>query len=278
MNWCIVTDSSCDYNFDKKLSENIYFSKIPFTISIGDKEYIDDSTLDVSSMIDNMDECKDVGRTACPAPGAWYEAFKQADQIIAITISSNLSGSYNSALAAKELLLEEHPGKKIFILDSRSTGPAMALYVKRAAELIEGGMEFDAVSRELKAFVEKRHTVFALSSFGNLVKNGRMSKLAGFVAGKLNLWGIGIGSNEGRIVIKGKTRGTKGIISQFINEMKENKFESGHVVISHCLNPVLAEKLKVSILDVWKDAEVEILRVSGLCGYYAERNGLIVAY
>ena len=139
-------------------------------------------------------------------------------------------------------------------------------------------MDFDRVIKELENYREQRHTIFVLSSFGNLVKNGRMSKLTGFIAGKLSICGIGVASKEGEIVVKGKARGTSNIVSQFIIDMKENDFKSNLVVISHCQNLELAEKLREEIISVWNSATVEILQVGGLCGYYAERKGLIVAY
>lgn len=135
MKWNIVTDSSCDmFGFDKDY-ENIVFSSVPFTISVGDENFIDDQNLDVDGMIDSMDACAQASHTACPSPHAWLEKFEQEGNVIAITISSKLSGSYNSACAAKDMVLENQPDKKITVIDSRSTGPEMVLLVKRSARL-----------------------------------------------------------------------------------------------------------------------------------------------
>ena len=186
MKWNIITDSSCDmFGFDKE-HENIVFSSVPFTISVGDENFVDDRNLDVDGMIDSMDACAEASHTACPSPHAWQEKFEQEGNVIAITISSKLSGSYNSACVAKDMVLEEQPDKKIAVIDSRSAGSELVLLVKKICELIESGADFETVVEKAELYSRHTHVVFALSSFNNLVKNGRMSKIVGFVANKLD--------------------------------------------------------------------------------------------
>lgn len=276
MSWSIITDSSCDL-ICEDLPDNIHYERVPFTISVGSKDYVDVETLNTVEMIEDMESFSGASHTSCPAPGAWYELFEKSEQTIVITISKKLSGSYNSAFAAKGMILEKYPEKKIFILDSESAGSALALLVEKAVEMIEKGFDFEAVTTEMQQYSNKLNTIFALSSFRNLVKNGRMSRLSGFIAGKLGIWGIGI-AEEGKITVKSKTRGLNRVISEFINDMKENNFVKGKVIISHCQNYTLAEDLKNSILESWSAADVRILATGGLCSYYAERGGLIVAY
>ena len=196
------------FGFEKE-HENIVFSSVPFTISVGDENFVDDRNLDVDGMIDSMDACAEASHTACPSPHAWQEKFEQEGNVIAITISSKLSGSYNSACAAKDMVLEEQPDKKIAVIDSRSAGSELVLLVKKICELIESGADFETVVEKAELYSRHTHVVFALSSFNNLVKNGRMSKIVGFVANKLGFWGIGIGSEQGTIEIKQKIRGSK---------------------------------------------------------------------
>lgn len=279
MTWNIVTDSSCDFNkntWDQKTG--ISLKKVPFTIRIGKKEYVDSEELNVRDMLEDMEHSPDTGRTSCPTPERWYDVFRQADQTIAITISSRLSGSYNSAYTAKTMIEETYRDKKIFILDSRSAGSALALLVEKAAELIRTGKNFEEVTEALQEYASRRHTIFALSSFTNLIKNGRISKLSGIIAGKLGIWGVGIANQEGNIVIKDKIRGSRRVIHNFLEDMKKHGFSNGTVVISHCQNPELAQIFKESILARWAGAKITILSTGGLCSYYAERKGLIIAY
>ena len=112
----------------------------------------------------------------------------------------------------------------------------------------------------------------------NLIKNGRMSRIAGFIAGKFNLWGIGIGDDQGAIRIKQKVRGKRMALEAIIDDMKERMAEPTAVVISHCQNPELAETLKEAIEKLWHNIIVKVVPTRGLCSYYAERGGLIVAY
>ncbi|MBR5995979.1 MAG: DegV family EDD domain-containing protein [Eubacteriaceae bacterium] len=276
-NWAIITDSSCDL-IRIPGGEGIAYYQAPFMIRIGDRDYIDDDSLDVDGMVDNMEAEPSASRTACPSPAAWMDHFGEADNIIIITITANMSGSYNSAMTALKMAKEEYPDKRIYAVNSKTTGPGVALCVEKAADLIRQGLPFDEITAQLEEFVDRLRTIFALCSFDNLIKNGRMHKIAGFVAGKLGLWGIGIGDPEGRIKMKGLARGALHTLSTIVADMKENLYNGGKVVISHCQNLEMAEKLRNMIKESWDTAEVDILTTRGLDSFYAERHGLIVCY
>ncbi|MCM1104210.1 MAG: DegV family protein [Clostridium sp.] len=278
MKWNIITDSSCDLLDLESQNGDISFSSIPFVISIGTEDYVDNEELDVPEMVTAMEKCGSASHTSCPPPYAWYEQFEKPGYAIAVTISSKLSGSYNSAHTARDMILERDPEKRVALIDSRSAGSEIVLVIKRLYELIEAGNDFDDVIRKTEEFIRHTHVIFALSSFDNLVKNGRMNKIVGFIAGKLGFWGIGIGSEEGTIKIKQKVRGNGKALEAIIEDMKERCVEQGTVIISHCQNAELAEKLKTAIRNLWPDVKVGILPARGLCSYYAERGGLIVGY
>jgi len=150
--------------------------------------------------------------------------------------------------------------------------------ISRIRDWIKEGLSFEAVTARAQELLDDTKTIFALSSFDNLVKNGRVSRLAGFVAGRLGLWGVGIASDEGRIVVKTKVRGAQKAIGAIIDDMKERAFNSGHVVISHCFNEEMALRLKGKILETWDKAQVRIIPTRGLDSFYAEKGGLIIAY
>ena len=278
MKWNIVTDSSCDLFPAALQNGEVQISSVPFVISVGSRDFVDDETLNTAEMLEAMERCQQASHTSCPSPQGWLEQFEKADFCIAIPISSRLSGSMNSAVLAKEMVLEHSPEKKIAVLDSHSTGPEIAMCVKKICDLIEAGVDFEKVVSEAENFLRDTHIVFALSSFNNLVKNGRMSKIAGFIASKLGMWGIGIGSEEGTISIKGKTRGTAKAIAMLLEDMKERGFHGGKVTISQCYNSAFADKLQNKIKELWQDAKISIMPTRGLCSYYAERGGLIVSY
>ena len=278
MRWNVVTDSSCDLPPVNGKDEQVRVSSVPFVINVGEQDFVDDGALNIENMLEVMEQCKEASHTSCPTPQSWVEEFEEAGQCIALTISSQLSGSMHSAKIARDMVLERCPEKKIAILDSCSTGPEMALCVVKILEYIRAGWDFERVVRAAELALKHTHIVFALSSFDNLVKNGRLSRIVGFIARKLGMWGIGVGSEEGKIDIKGKTRGSLSALSMLVEDMKERGFAGGRAVISHCQNLDLAEKLREKIHEFWPECEVRILAARGLCSYYAERGGLILAY
>ncbi len=277
MKWNIVTDSSCDMKQFAPDDERVSFSSVPFVIRAGDREFIDDEQLNTEEMVEALSEIREAGRTSCPSPETWLEKFKAAGSIIAVTISSNLSGSFNSACLARDMILEKEPERNIAVIDSKSAGPELTMIVRKLHSLMDEKLSFDEIVEKLNRFADRTQTIFALTSFDNLVKNGRVSRIAGFVAGKLGMCGIGV-ANDGRIDVKSKVRGTQKALKAIIDDMKANAFEGGQVIISHCLNEELALKLKALICKNWVGSEVDIMPTRGLCSFYAEKGGMIVAY
>ncbi|MCD7889337.1 MAG: DegV family protein [Oscillospiraceae bacterium] len=278
MRWNIVTDSSCDLFPEEYENGEVGLSSVPFVISVGDRDFKDDENLDVAEMVDAMEEYSGVSRSSCPSPDEWLKEFDKAEMNIALPISSNLSGSMNSAVVAQNMALENNPDKRVAVVDSHSTGPEVTMCVERIRDMIKSGMNFDNIVSEVQNFFKDTHIAFALSSFDNLVKNGRMNKIVGFIAKKLGMWGIGVGSDEGKIEIKGKVRGSVRMIGMLIDEMKEKGFNGGRVIISHCQNSKLAEVLRDKIISTWNSADVLIMPTRGLCSFYAEREGLILSF
>lgn len=274
----IVADSSINLFSPREEMKDVSFSTVPFIISVGTKDYVDDENIDVEVLMEDMVTNKAASRTACPNTLLWYDEFKKEGDVIAITISSNLSGSINSALAAKQMVLAEEPNKKIGIIDSRSTGPAMELILDMINECMEKGMNAEEAADEINAKILSIKTIFTLCSFDNLVKNGRMNKIAGFVAGKLHLWGVGIASDEGTIKIKGLAFGTKGVLKSIVEDITNRLSDVSKVVIHHAKNIVTATKVKDKILEAFPKVKVFLSECRGLCSYYAEKNGLIVSY
>ena len=277
MKWKIVADSSCDLMRDDVRGEELVFSTVPFIISVGGREYEDNEALDTLTMVTDMERCEAPGSTACPSPMTWMEEFREGENVVALTISANLSGSYNSACLGRDMLLESSPEKQVAVLNSNSTGPALAMCISWISQWIKEGHGFEAVTKKAAELLDETKTIFALSSFDNLVKNGRVKKITGFVAKNLGLWGVGVG-REGRIAMKAKARGASRAVGVIIEDMLERGFSAKEVVISHCHNAAVAEKLCEQIKKRWSDAKITVLKTRGLDSFYAERGGLIVAF
>lgn len=274
MEWQIIADSSCDL---KGWDKEIPFDSVPFVIRVDDTDFVDTPELDIETLVAAMEK-SEVSRTSCPSPEAWYQIFMRSEKTIALTISANLSGSYNSAVTAREMVLEAHPEKQIEIIDSLSTGPKLVLMAQQAAQLISQKLPAEKIAEALRQMADGIHTLFTLCSFRNLVNNGRVSRLAGFLAGKLNIRVIGAGSPDGIIEVREKLRGDGKTLRAMIDTMAKEGFAGTMVGISHCLNSKLAETFRDLVLERWPDAPIQIFPTRGLDSYYAERSGLIVCY
>ena len=278
MTWHLVSDTACDLFTLEGGEGQMDFATIPFTIRIGDKEYIDDERMPVPEMLEANETHAEMAQTACPSPEDWREKFSVPGPVIAFTISSALSGSYNSACTARNMILDEEPGKQIAIIDSKATGPEEAMLVWKTRDLILEGKPFEEIEKELEETARRIHTSFALASYHNLIKSGRVSRLIGFIAGHLGFWGIGIGSDKGEIDIRGKARGSRSMIRFLTEEIGRVGIAGKQILISHCLNEKDALALKASLEQAFPGTEVLVQATRGLDSFYAERSGLIVGY
>ena len=209
MTWKIVTDSGCDLRRIEELAEHTEFQNVPLTIQIGSEIFVDDEGLDVANMMTTMYASPVSSKSSCPSPDVFLQAYQGAENVIAITITGNLSGSQNSAQVAKHMLLEEHPNVNVHVIDSLSAGGEIDLIVEELNRLIAKGLSFDEVVEAITDYQEKTKLLFVLARVDNLVKNGRLSKLVGKVVGLLNIRMVGKASDEGKLELLHKARGQK---------------------------------------------------------------------
>lgn len=270
----IVSDSSSNV-FSMK---EIEYTSVPLKVLAGEKEYVDDGMQDISQMVEHLRTFKGKTSTSCPNVAEWMDAFGDADIIYGVSITSNLSGSYNAAMQAKQIYEEKHPDKKVYIFDSLSAGSELKLILEKILECVKAGLGFEETVQEVTAYMTHTHTLFMLESLQNLARNGRVSHAVATAAGILGIRIIGKASDVGTIEPIHKCRGEKKAISTMYNSMKECGFDGGKVRIAHCLNEEAAEALAGKIHADYPDAEIEIISNTVLCSYYAEKGGLIVGY
>lgn len=270
----IVADSSANL----QTTEDHSIVSVPLKIRTDNKEYIDDETLDTKVMAEELAEYRGRSGSSCPGVGEWLDAFGDADWVFGITITSNLSGSYNSAMVAKETYEAEHPEKKVYIIDSLSTGPEMKIIVEKLQELIAEGKEFKEICEKIESYRKRTFLLFCLKSLTNLANNGRVSPAVAKIAGILGIHVVGRASEEGTLEQKDKTRGEKKAILALIKNMKEMGYRGGKVIIDHCLNEEAALQLKELLKREFSSADIRIGKTGGLCSFYAERGGLLVGF
>lgn len=270
----IVVDSSSDL----LTLEGVDFASVPLKIITDKREYVDDASLDVPQMIEELKEYKGRSYTSCPNVGDWEEAFGDADRVFAVAITSGLSGSYGAAVMAREIWLERFPDKQIYVIDSLSAGPELVLIVEKLRELIQKGESFESICEEIDTYANNAKLFFALESLHNLVQNGRIGKLSAVAAGVLGIRILGIASEEGKLELLTKCRGAAKTIAGFISELKRIGYRGGKAIIGHCLNVEAAETLKQAILSEFGADEITIMPLRGLCSYYAEKGGLLLGF
>lgn len=273
MKFRIVSDSSSNlltYN-------EIDYTSVPLKIISSEKEYVDDISLDVDGMVEDLKTVKGIVKTSCPNTAEWLDSFEGADCIFAVTITSNLSGSYNAACLAKEQYISEHPDAKIHVVDSYSAGGEMLLIIEKLAELIKLGKSFEEIVNEINLYKDTTHLMFSLQSLTNLARNGRISPAVAAIAGVLGIRIVGA-AVEGVLDPSDKVRGEKKALATIYNNMKKFGYSGGKVRISHCQNPDSANALKEKILADYPSADVSVATCTALCSFYAEAGGLLVGF
>ena len=274
MNTKIVVDSSASlYTL-----QGVDFECVPLKIITDDAEYLDNGTMDAVGMAQTLRTYKGKTSTSCPNVSDWLAAYEGADEVYAITITGTLSGSYNAAQLAAEEYQQENPGKRVFVLDSLSTGPEQRLLAEHLRDLLAEGKEFDEVCEEMLRYHKHTHLLFSLESLANLARNGRVKPAVAAVARMLGIRVIGPASEAGELDVLCKTRGEHGALERIVLELKEHGYTNGRLHISHCGNPAAAERLKHMVKAVFDGAKVDISECGGLCCYYAELVGLLVGY
>ncbi|MDY2776890.1 MAG: DegV family protein [Collinsella sp.] len=287
MSWCIVADSSCNLrSFDIDEGAQAEYRFVPLKITVGGREFVDDAQLDVDELNRAVSQEKSASSSSCPSAGEWAEQFRRADKVIAITISGALSGSHEAAVMAQRMVLDEDAAasgspanRRLHVQDSRAAGGKLEVMVELLARFIaKHDPSFDEAVSFLQDLEDHAQVLFSLSSYDNLVKNGRMPRLAGAIASKLSIRMLGTASEEGKIKVIGPTRGERKMIRKTIDQMRNDGYQGGLVYIDHVANPQGAGHLRDAIVEAWPEARVRILPCSGLCSYYAESTGLIIGF
>lgn len=270
----IVVDSSADIKDFPELP----FAAAPLKIITAEQEYIDDENLDTKEMVEKLSEYKGRSSTSCPNPEEWLNAFGEAENIFCITISSNLSGSYNAALVAKSIYEESYPERRVFVINSLSTGPEMKLVAEKIAECVKKDNGYETICDTATKYLKTTGILFMLESMKNLANNGRVNPIVAKAAGLLGIRVIGKGSENGELEMIDKCRGEEKALSTMVQRMKEMGLKNGKVRIAHCLNYEGAQKLKKKLLLEFAKINVEIYKCGGLCSFYAEKGGMVVAF
>ena len=274
MNYKIVADSTANITELK----DIPFESVPLKITVGDNEYIDNENVDLAGMINHLKTYKGKSGTACPSPQEYIDAFGEAKYVFCVVITNALSGSCNSARLAREEYETANPERKVFVIDTLSTGPENGLIIEKLCQLIKEGRTFEDICEEITEYLKHTHLIFSLESLMNLANNGRVSYSVAKIAGLLGIRLIGKASDHGTLEPTNKARGEKKAIDVLFKSMQNLEYKGGKVIINHCEGEANAQKLKEMILTSYPDADIKIYPNRALCSYYAEVGGLLVGF
>ncbi len=280
MGFKIIVDSCCDA---KSVPGGIPVINVPLRITIDGKTYTDDGTLNTIWLLSAMRGSKALPVTACPSPAEYAEAMSGEDDVFVVTLSAELSGSYQSAMLGVEM---KKGGGRVHVFNSQSASAGQSRITLEIADMISRGLTFEQIVAEGEEFVRDMKTFFVLQSLDSLIKAGRMGKITGSLATFMQLRPIMSDDGTGGIMLFEKARGTKNAIDKLVNIIgaQEEKMRlAGRpkkpLCISHCNCPELALDLKKKILEKCPGiTDVGILPTGGLSTFYAFDGGIVVGY
>ncbi|MBR4707669.1 MAG: DegV family protein [Pseudobutyrivibrio sp.] len=263
----------------EEMKKDGHFVNVPLTLEIDDRQIIDDETFDQLDFIKAVAESPNAPKSACPSPNAYMEEMDcDAENVYVVTLSAQLSGSYNSACLGKDLYDEDDESKNIHVFDSKSASIGETLIGLKIAECEEAGMSFEQVIETVDAYIEQQHTFFVLETLETFRKSGRLSNLKAAIAETLNIKPV-MGSTEiGYIQQLAKGRGMNHAIEKMTKCAMDvtTNCEEKILAISHCNCPerAMALKKKMEALANWKDIFVVDMR--GVSTMYANDGGVIL--
>lgn len=277
MSYKIILDSCGE--LPEELKQDERFVRVPLGLDVGGWQIWDDESFDQKLFLEKVAACPTCPKSSCPSPEKYKEAcVTDADHVYIVTLSTHLSGSYNSAELGRKLYLEEYGHKDICVIDSCSASSGETQIALKAVELEEEGFSFSEIAERLAAFRDGMNTYFVLDNLETLRKNGRMSMVKAMVANTLSIKPV-MGAKEGIIVQRSQAIGVKKALAKMadyvVKELKEA--EEKRIVITHCNCPERAELVKRLLLQKTAPKEVLILETAGVSSMYANDGGVIVA-
>lgn len=274
MNNNLIVDSCVDFN---ELTENI--PRVPFRILIDGEEIVDENT-DILELIRKMKNSRSQIKTACAPPEDFMNKIKEQANNFIVTISSQLSGSYNSAMVAAETIKEKFPEAFVHIFDSKTAAAGETMVAIKVKQLIDEKLNPGDIIEQTEKYISKLRTLFILDSLDNLAKNGRITNFKAMMANIMHIVPIMGEDGEGRIVLKESIRGKKKAFTRLVDMLAEYNIDYENTVLgithANCLEK--AEKLKEDIKARYPFKDIKIFTSGGLSTVYADDGGIVIAF
>lgn len=274
----IVVDSCCDLTDEIRNKYNI--STAPLSIDIGEETFIDDQDLDREYLLEKMRKSPEIPKTASPSPELFLKLYKKYEQVFVVTLSDKLSSSYQNAVLAKKMLLDQDKEKFVHVFNSYSAAAGETITAIKLGELIKAGLSTKEIIKKTDDYISEMQTLFVLDSLDNLLKAGRMNKVKGKLASFFNIKPILAGTSEGTITLLDKARGSKKAIRKLVDKIgkKSDNLENKVLGISHCNALKRAEYIKEEAYKKYKFRDIIIVETAGISTVYANEGGIVTAF
>lgn len=278
MKYQIIVDSCVDFN-EKVFGDQSHIKRIPFQLLIDDEALIDEG-LDSDELIRKMKASKNKISTACPSLQSYFEAYKACAVNYVVTISSRLSGSFQSAMAAKQMLEESGSDSKVYVIDSKTAAAGQTLVALQLKRMLEQQMESTQILLRMNQYIANLQTLFIPVSLNNLEKNGRIKGIQVIMSKVLHIVPILGANREGTLEMKDKARGESQAMDKLMNIIRRDAVNMTESVlaITHVNAKARAEELCEKIKSLFSFKEVIIFQASGLSTVYADDGGIVVSF
>ncbi len=276
----MVVDSGCDLTSTQAAEFGLKLVRVPLTLQLGNRIFVDEEDFDVLQYTKEMNSFSDIPKTAAPSPESYMKAYEGEESVFVTCISSKLSGSYDSAVLAKTLYLEEHPDKFIHVFESYGASSGEALIALKVKECSDKGLADTEIVQEVEAYIRTQRTYFIVEKLDNLAKTGRVTPVAAKLCSLLHIRPIMGNDRDGTLRLIDKARGTKRTIEKLLAIMKKEGMapEGRTLCITHCNNLKKTEELRDAILKEMNFKDSLLLEASGLVTNYAQEFGIILTF
>ena len=271
MKYKIVSDSSSNLTQLK----DIDFSIVPLHVTINNQTYAIDQNTNMGILYDYINNERFNFNTTT---NDWLNAFGDADIIFGVTFTSHLSNSFECARAAKQIYEKQHPNKKVFIIDSLSTGPQVQLLISKLNTLIKLGKSYQEIRNTIMDYKEKTRLLFFSNNLDHLGNNGRINLAIAKKATSLGYKILGKANFEGSLVSTHMCLGHKNTFKKLIKEIQATGYKGGNLIISHTHNESTVNKLCAFLKETFGNIQIEVVNNTALCSCYIKNGGIFIGY
>ncbi len=277
--YIIISESGCDINED--LAGDMPLIRVPITLSMHGKDYVDDGTLDFDNFLQDMASFAETPKTSAPAPALYLQHFDKADKIFIVAISSKISATYNNALIAKKMYLEKYPEKYIEVIDSKSASVGESLVARYLHKLLQNSIDPDKAVAQTRQYANGMKTFFVINELSNLKKSGRISHIAGIMASILNIKPILGSDGDGNIKMIEKIRGYRRSLDrmlQLIGETSESPPEDRVLAVAYCKAQDRARQFLNDAKELYNFSETFLVKMQPTISVFANVGGILISY